>query len=92
MKMAKRLLAAVTLAAQLAAASPVQAGAPQVPSRPAGMSAYVMMVLEVFFGADIGAHISWMAWAMHHQDPAQSGPGHFPSGDDGIIQEEELLF
>ena len=66
-----------SLIAVLAANGPACAAPPPRPDQP-GMSAYVMMVLEMFFGPDIGAMISAMARGEINEAPDMTNPGETP--------------
>ncbi len=88
--MAKKLLVCTTLVAMLLASGPALAGRPDSSTRAKGLSAYVMMVLESFFGPEIGLHISEMARNWHRWGPVTPEPDGPPSGDPGPTPEEPI--
>jgi hypothetical protein len=83
---AKALLMITSLIAVLAASGPAYAAPPARLDQP-GMNAYVMMVLEMFFGPDIGAMISAMASGETRAAPGMSNPHKTPPEDGGMVIE-----
>jgi len=83
---AKALLMTASLIAVLLASGPACAAPPPRLDHP-GMNAYVMMVLEMFFGPDIGAMISGMASGETREAPGLSNPHKTPPGDGGVVIE-----
>jgi hypothetical protein len=71
--MAKKLLVSITLSAMLFASSPALAAQPNSPPRAGGVSAYVMMVLELFFGPEIGEQVSLLARELHQRGIGSPG-------------------
>ncbi len=78
--MAKKLLVSVTLSAVLLASSPALAAQPSSPPRDGGVSAYVMMVLELFFGPEIGERVSEFVRELHQR--GIGSPGRYRHYDD----------